>query len=74
MNDCGRCVSLTQVAEQLHTQRCENKEEKHEEESQIPHLQRDSRERERERRISQRRVIRGKINEGQQTSASSERK
>lgn len=43
----GACV-LTQVPKQLHSQRCKDKEEKHEEETQIPHLQRDNRKRERE--------------------------
>lgn len=36
------CV-LTQVTKQLHSQCCIDKEEKHEEETQIPHLQRDNR-------------------------------
>lgn len=34
---------LTQVAEELHSQRRKDKEEEHEEETQIPHLQRDNR-------------------------------
>lgn len=33
---------LTQVAEELHSQRRKDKEEEHEEETQIPHLQRDN--------------------------------
>ncbi len=37
---------LTQVTKQLHSQRCEDKEEEHEEETQISHLQRDNRKRE----------------------------
>lgn len=36
------CV-LTQVTKELHSQRCKDKEEKHEEKTQIPHLQRDNR-------------------------------
>lgn len=36
---------LTQVAEELHSQRRKDKEEEHEEETQIPHLQRDNRKR-----------------------------
>lgn len=36
-----QCV-LTQVTKQLHSQRCKDKEEKHEEKTQIPHLQRDN--------------------------------
>lgn len=44
----GACV-LTQVPKQLHSQRCKDKEEKHEEETQIPHLQRDNKKREREK-------------------------
>lgn len=39
------CV-LTQVTKELHSQRCKDKEEKHEEKTQIPHLQRDNRKRE----------------------------
>lgn len=37
---------LTQVTKQLHSQRCKDKEEKHEEKTEIPHLQRDNRMRE----------------------------
>lgn len=36
------CV-LTQVAKEFHSQRCEDEEEQHEEEAQVPHLQRDTR-------------------------------
>lgn len=44
LSDCTHtaCV-LTQVTKQLHSQRCKDKEEKHEEKTQIPHLQRDNR-------------------------------
>lgn len=37
---------LTQVTKQLHSQRCKDKEEKHEEKTEIPHLQRDNGEQE----------------------------
>lgn len=44
LSACTRtaCV-LTQITKQLHSQRCKDKEEKHEEKTQIPHLQRDNR-------------------------------
>lgn len=34
---------LTQVAKELHSQCCEDEEEQHEEEAQVPHLQRNTR-------------------------------
>lgn len=38
-----RACVLTQVTKQLHSQCCIDEEEKHEQKTQIPHLQRDNR-------------------------------
>lgn len=44
---CLRC--LTQVTKQLHAQCCEDKEQQHEEKTQIPHLKAEEEDEEKER-------------------------
>lgn len=67
----GACV-LTQVTKQLHSQRCKDKEEEHEEKTQIPHLQRGNRKRE-GLEEGEMRLAKQTNNKGQQTAHTNEK-
>lgn len=67
----GACA-LTQVTKQLYSQRCKDKEEEHEEKTQIPHLQRNNRKREGLAR-GEKSLTKYTNNEGQQIANSTEK-